>query len=153
MTEQLVDRTYDLSHIETIANDLAPICQRKKKVAFLGNMGAGKTTLIQALCRALGSSEHATSPTFAIINQYQIDKDQQQKHNKIWHIDLYRVTSMEEALDVGIEEYLENDDYCFIEWPQVIRDLLPPETLWVELTPLAANKRKITITNGGERPT
>ncbi|PSR05509.1 MAG: tRNA (adenosine(37)-N6)-threonylcarbamoyltransferase complex ATPase subunit type 1 TsaE [Bacteroidetes bacterium SW_11_45_7] len=153
MTEQLVERTYELSHIQSIANELAPICQSRKKVAFLGEMGAGKTTLIQALCQALGSSEHATSPTFAIMNQYAIEDVHQQSLSKIWHIDLYRLTSMEEALDVGIEEYLDNNDFCFIEWPQIIQDLLPPETIWVELTQVADNKRKIKITNGGERPT
>lgn len=153
MTEQKLERTYDLSNLQTIASELAAICQRRKKVAFLGNMGVGKTTLIQALCQALGSSEHATSPTFAIINQYEIDKIDNQIGRKIWHIDLYRVTSSEEVLDVGIEEYLDNHDYCFIEWPQVIQHLLPPETIWVELTPVADNKRKIKITNDGERPT
>lgn len=147
-----IERTYNLTAIQSVAGEVAAICKHRKKVAFLGEMGAGKTTFIQALCRALGSTENVTSPTFAIVNEYMID-DAPHERQRIHHIDLYRLRNIEEAQELGIEEYLDDDNYCFIEWPQLINDLLPPETVWVELAMLADNKRKMTIRNAGERST
>lgn len=102
-------------------------------------MGAGKTTLIAALCRHLGVHEHVSSPTFAIINEYRGD-------SRIYHIDLFRVETLEEALALGIEDYLAGDDYCFIEWPQLIKSLLPPDTVEVHLSPVNEKERLLTLT-------
>ena len=148
-----MQRSYNLDDIQSVASEIAAICKHRKKIAFLGEMGAGKTTLIQALCSFLGSTENVTSPTFSIVNEYAIAKQTEDTAQCIYHIDLYRLKNMDEALDMGIEEYLDDDNYCLIEWPQLIYDLLPPETVWIQLSLLADNTRKITITNAGERST
>ena len=88
---------------------------------FVGDLGAGKTTFIQAFAKTLGVSVDVSSPTFSIINEYPIDNSDR----KIFHIDLYRLKSEKEAIDLGIEEYLYSKHYCIIEWPQVIEAILP----------------------------
>lgn len=86
-----------------------------------GDLGAGKTTLIKSILKKLGSTDEVSSPTFSIVNEYETS------NGKIFHFDLYRIKSTEEALDFGVEEYLDSKNYCFIEWPDVILDLLPEE--------------------------
>ena len=88
---------------------------------FVGDLGAGKTTFIKTFAKRLGVSVDVNSPTFSIINEYPIDN----ADRKVFHIDLYRLKSEKEAIDLGIEEYLYSDHYCIIEWPQVIEGLLP----------------------------
>ncbi len=94
-------------------------CKNSKKFAFYGNMGAGKTTFIKQICKLLGSTDEATSPTYSLVNEYHTESG-----DPIFHFDLYRLESFEEALDIGIEDYLANNAYCFIEWPQVVEPLL-----------------------------
>ena len=107
-------------------SELTEVCKiihdRATSKVFLleGNMGAGKTTLIKALCKELGSDDLVSSPTFALVNHY-ITKDSQD----IFHFDFYRIKSEEEAIDIGFEEYLDRDAYCFIEWSERIINLLP----------------------------
>ncbi len=81
-------------------------------------MGAGKTTFIKAICKYLGVNENTSSPTFAIINEYKA------KEKKIYHLDLFRINSVQELANIGIEEYFESDNYIFVEWPQIIEPLL-----------------------------
>ena len=88
--------------------------------AFYGAMGAGKTTLIKALCHELGSSDYVTSPTFALINEYSTSNG-----SVIYHFDFYRIKKIEEAFDLGYEDYIYSGNYCFIEWPEMIESLLP----------------------------
>ena len=88
--------------------------------AFYGAMGAGKTTLIKALCHELGSADYVTSPTFALINEYSTAKGL-----VIYHFDFYRIKKIEEAFDLGYEDYIYSGNYCFIEWPEMIESLLP----------------------------
>ena len=88
--------------------------------AFYGAMGAGKTTLIKAICRALGSNDNITSPTFALINEYSTGQQ-----SIIYHFDFYRIKKLEEAYDLGYEDYIYSGNYCFIEWPEMIESLLP----------------------------
>jgi tRNA threonylcarbamoyladenosine biosynthesis protein TsaE len=83
-------------------------------------MGAGKTTLIKALCHELGSTDYVTSPTFALINEYSTSKG-----SVIYHFDFYRIKKIEEAFDLGYEDYIYSGNYCFIEWPEMIESLLP----------------------------
>lgn len=90
-----------------------------KVVLFEGEMGAGKTTLIKEMLKQAGSSDRGASPTFSLVNEYLTPK------GKIYHFDLFRVKSEEEALDFGIEEYLDSGHFCFIEWPDTIRSLIP----------------------------
>ena len=106
-------------------------------------MGTGKTTLIKEICRQLGSTDNFSSPTYSIVNEYLIGGSNQ----KIYHIDLYRLKNIEEALAIGIEEYISGDSYCFIEWPGLIEQLLPPNTVKVDIK-FENNMREISIFMG-----
>ena len=88
--------------------------------AFYGAMGAGKTTFIKAICHELGSNDYVTSPTFALINEYSTTEGA-----VIYHFDFYRIKKLEEAFDLGYEDYIYSGNYCFIEWPEMIEQLLP----------------------------
>jgi len=97
---------------ERVAKEIIEFAHPQKKFAFYGEMGAGKTTLIKAMCLALGIEEPTSSPTFAIVNEYQ-------GKQKIYHFDLFRLKNRQELLDIGFEEYLSGDHYIFIEWPAI----------------------------------
>lgn len=110
--------------------------------AFYGAMGAGKTTFITALCRALGVSDDAMgSPSFAIINEYRSDTTAE----LIYHFDMYRLKNLDEAFDIGIEDYLFCGAVCFIEWPERIEDILPDDTVTVHITVNDDDSRTLTI--------
>lgn len=104
-------------------------------------MGAGKTTLIKSLCKYLGSNDNITSPTFAIVNEYT------GKNGSIYHFDFYRLKTQTEALDIGFEEYLYSGNYCFIEWPEKIPDLLPNKYISIKIEALDNNLRQITVSS------
>lgn len=107
--------------------------------AFYGKMGAGKTTFIQAICRELGSADNITSPTFAIVNEYSA------RNNKlIYHFDFYRIKDISEAFDLGYEDYFYSDNYCFIEWPERIEQLLPENVIRIEIIAGSDNTRTIS---------
>ncbi len=118
--------TYELSEIDSIAMQL--LAQVKSKtLLFYGDMGAGKTTLIKALVKALGAPDLSSSPTFSLVNEYQTDQ------GKIFHFDFYRIEDEMEALDMGIEDYLNLDTWKFIEWPQKIEKLLDEDVQKLEI--------------------
>lgn len=106
---------------------------------FYGDMGAGKTTLIKALCECLGTTEVVTSPTFSIVNEYIGAK------NRIFHFDFYRLKNESEALDMGYEEYFYSDAYCFIEWPEKIPNLLPDHYVKIQISVTGSNSRQILV--------
>ncbi len=106
---------------------------------FNGEMGAGKTTLIKALCKALGVNDNVASPTFSIVNEYKIPG------GKIYHFDFYRLKNQTEALDMGCEEYFYSGDYCFIEWPTMIPDLIPDKYIDINIKVLPDNTREIYL--------
>ena len=110
----------NLSELPAIAKQLLQSFDGEKVVAFHGVMGAGKTTLIKALCEALGVQDTISSPTFSIVNEYRTVKGE-----KIYHFDFYRIKSVDEAYDMGYEEYFYSKAYCFIEWPEKIEELIP----------------------------
>ena len=118
--------TYELSEIDGIAAQLLSEV-KSKTLLFYGDMGAGKTTLIKALVKALGAPDLASSPTFSLVNEYQTDQ------GKIFHFDFYRIEDEMEALDMGIEDYLNLDTWKFIEWPQKIEKLLDEEVQKLEV--------------------
>lgn len=96
--------------------------------AFYGKMGAGKTTFIQAVCRELGTPDNVTSPTFALINEYKTEAG-----DSVFHFDFYRIKNLEEAYDLGYEDYFYSGNYCLIEWPEKIETLLPQNYVEVKI--------------------
>ncbi len=130
---------FDLDNIDDIAGELLRAYPRKRIFAFYGEMGAGKTTFIQALCRRLNVEENVTSPTFALVNEYR-DKT---REKIIFHFDFYRVESAEEAMDMGYEDYFYSDSICLIEWPGKIAGLLPRETLRLKIDVLDSGIRQL----------
>lgn len=119
----------DLSSIEEAARQFISQSAAHKLIALYGAMGAGKTTFTRALCEALGvSGDAVSSPTFAIVNEYKSSKA-----GSIYHFDFYRITKNEEALDIGLYDYLDSGCLCIMEWAENIADLLPEETLVVRI--------------------
>ncbi|MBK9732650.1 MAG: tRNA (adenosine(37)-N6)-threonylcarbamoyltransferase complex ATPase subunit type 1 TsaE [Chitinophagaceae bacterium] len=128
-----------LKQLPEVAQQILSSCAGSKIFAFLGEMGSGKTTIIAALCNQLGVQEHISSPTFAIVNEYA-------GAGIIFHLDLFRLQTIDEALAIGIEEYLSGNEYCFVEWPQLIEPLLPVETVHISITVTEDQQRILTIT-------
>lgn len=114
----------------------------RKKFVLIGEIGAGKTTFTKAFCDHFSVEGEASSPTFSLINEYEYI-DAMGKTARIYHADLYRLKSIEEALDIGIEEYLDNDSYFLIEWPEIIEPLLPEDCIRIKLEIIGNSNRKI----------
>jgi tRNA threonylcarbamoyladenosine biosynthesis protein TsaE len=119
---------HQLSELSAAGIDLLRSNPLARIFAFQGNMGAGKTTFIKSLCDTLGVMDRTGSPTYSLVNEYR-----GQEGTTIYHFDFYRINSLEEALDIGFEEYLESGAYCFIEWPEMVDSLLPPDCLKVTI--------------------
>ena len=125
------------------ANEFLELMDDYTVYAFDGEMGAGKTTFINALCRALGVEDDPTgSPTFSIINEYRSDTTAE----LIYHFDLYRIENLEQAFDIGIEDYLDSGALCLIEWPDRIDDILSDDTVRVKIDVLPDGSRRLTVT-------
>ena len=107
-------------------------------------MGAGKTTLVKAFCQWLGVPHTTSSPTFALVNEYRY-RDGSGQPALLHHLDLYRLNTLQEALDIGIEELLDDPWFCFIEWPQIIEPLLPSDTAKIQLEILSETARRLLI--------
>ena len=112
--------------------------------AFEGQMGAGKTTFIKKLCEAMGTTDVVNSPTFAIVNVYDVE---QPYRGEVYHFDCYRLKDIREAMDFGAEEYLYSGNYCFIEWPEKIEPLLPEDTVRISIQPLPNGDRQLVISD------
>lgn len=109
--------------------------------AFYGKMGAGKTTFIKALCEALGVEDPVTSPTFALVNEYRSATTGE----LIYHFDFYRIEKLEEVYDMGYEDYFYSGALCFIEWPELVEDLLPGDAVRVDIVEEADGSRRLTF--------
>jgi tRNA threonylcarbamoyladenosine biosynthesis protein TsaE len=130
---------FSLEEINAVAQKI--LSENPKKVLlFKGNMGVGKTTLIKSLAKNLGVNDATSSPTFSLVNQYQITDNQY-----IYHFDVYRLKNETEALDMGIEEYLYSGNWCFIEWPENIPSLIPEEHSTINIEILPDGKRKLIL--------
>jgi tRNA threonylcarbamoyladenosine biosynthesis protein TsaE len=132
--------SYPLPDLPQIAQKLLAQYAHKNIWLFDAEMGSGKTTLIKAICEQLGVQDHISSPTYALVNEYHTDKP-----ITIYHIDLYRLKNLEEALHIGIEDYLyQPNSYCFIEWYALIKPILPPQCLLIQIERLPDGNRQLT---------
>ena len=122
------------------AREFVALLGKGRLFAFYGKMGSGKTTFIKSICEELGVEDSINSPTFAIVNEYE-DRNQ----NTIYHFDFYRIKSIEEVYIMGYEEYLYGDAICFMEWPELIEELLPEETVKVFVEETEGGARSVKI--------
>jgi len=134
----------NLAELEEAIPRIADALGQRRKVALYGGLGAGKTTLVQAFCRWLGVADTPTSPTFALVHEYGF-QDAAGNPALVHHLDLYRLKSAQEALDIGIEELLDDPWYCFMEWPQVVEPLLPENVAKIQLDILSETARRLLI--------
>lgn len=133
-------------HIESeeqlreVAEELLASLDGRTVVALRGEMGAGKTTLVRAVAEELGALDQVTSPTFALVNQYEGGAGE-----RIFHFDFYRIEDEREAFDLGYEEYFYSGDLCFVEWPEKIEALMPDSVMEVTITVLGPTERRFEI--------
>ena len=134
-----------LDHIHEAAREFIAAMGDNTVFALYGKMGAGKTTFVKALCQELGVEDVVTSPTFAVINEYRSDI----AGELIYHFDFYRIKKQEAAYDMGYEDYFYSGALCFIEWPELVEELLPGNTVKVTIEELEDGSRKLTMENQG----
>lgn len=130
---------------EVAATDILDKCVTNRVFAFNGKMGAGKTTFIKALCEAMGTEDIVNSPTFAIVNVYEVDGTDNLAKQEVYHFDCYRIKDLREAMDMGTEEYLYSGNYCFIEWAEMIAPLLPDDLVNIEIEVLENGDRELRV--------
>jgi tRNA threonylcarbamoyladenosine biosynthesis protein TsaE len=128
-----------LDNISHAALNFLPLAQSHSVIAFHGEMGAGKTTFIKALCEQMGVTDPVGSPSFAIVNEYSA------AGRAIFHFDFYRLNHIREAIDIGLEEYFDGASLCLIEWPEIVEPLLPPDALHVALRVEANGWRTLSV--------
>ena len=135
---------------EVAATDILEKCGDRRVFAFNGKMGAGKTTFIKQLCEAMGTEDIVNSPTFAIVNVYEVEamrREAKGERQEVYHFDCYRIKDLREAMDMGTEEYLYSGNYCFIEWAEMIEPLLPDDLVTVDIEVLENGDRELVIKN------
>lgn len=140
----MADHTFEIANQAELSKLAPQILDALKNplVLFKGEMGAGKTTLIKSLCEALGVLDEVSSPTFALVNEYQGAKGEE-----IFHFDWYRVEDESEAWEMGWEEYLDRGDFLFMEWPEKISTLIPPQFDLIEIEIASAERRVIRLSH------
>ena len=128
-----------LDKIADAAREFVEQIGNKRVFAFYGGMGAGKTTFIKAVCEQLGVKDAVTSPTFAIVNEYASD------FGPVYHFDFYRIKNLGEVMDLGFEDYAYSGNFCLMEWPELIEDLLPDNTVNVHIAETSNGMRTVAI--------
>jgi tRNA threonylcarbamoyladenosine biosynthesis protein TsaE len=131
----------DKRQLPHAARELLKYAGDKKIFAFYGTMGAGKTTIIKSVCTLLGAVDIVSSPTFTLVNEYRTSAG-----SSLYHIDFYRIRKQEEVFDFGIEEYLTGENYCFMEWPELIEEILPPGILKIRISVGENEERTLSVT-------
>jgi len=129
----------NISELQMVARELLPYLQANPVLTFYGKMGAGKTTLIKAICKEMGVTNIVTSPTFALVNEYTTTSSE-----TIFHFDFYRINKIEEIFDLGYEEYFYSGHYCFVEWPELADSILPDDALQIKIVEGSKGVRKIS---------
>ena len=130
---------FGLENIEENARTFIDNMGGNTVFAFYGKMGAGKTTFTKALCEALGVQDVINSPTFAIVNEYEAGNG-----DPIYHFDFYRIKRISEAYDIGVDDYFYSGNLCFIEWPELVEEILPEETVKVTIEETPDGKRRVS---------
>ena len=129
---------FNQTQIEQAAQQFCQAIGQRRVFAFYGSMGAGKTTVIRALCRELGVQDTVTSPTFALVNEYQTAQGE-----PVYHFDFYRIRRLSEALDMGCDEYFQSGHLCLIEWPELVEPLLPEDAVPVHIEEQPDGSRRL----------
>ncbi len=135
---------HQADEFDAVAERLLAFAGERRKFAFYGEIGAGKTTFIQAVCRRLGVREAVVSPTFSLVNEYSY-LDESGAEQFVYHLDLYRLKNIQEALDIGIEDMLYDEHYCLLEWPGVVEEILPEDAVRIKLEIVEHSTRKIVF--------
>ncbi len=134
-----------IAALEDSIPEIAAALQGRKKIALIGDMGAGKTTFVKAFCTWLGVRTETHSPTFSLVNEYTYT-DSDGCDALVHHLDLYRLNAINEMLDIGIEDYLYDPWYCFVEWPELIDAILPHDSAAIHIEMLDNGQRKLLVT-------
>jgi len=138
MEQQYICKSLD--ELRGIAEDILERVKEPQIFALYGGMGTGKTTLIKEFCACLGATDTVTSPTFALVNEYQTENN-----GPIFHFDVYRIKKVEEVMDIGYETYFFSGNYVFIEWSELIKELLPPKYVYITIRELDDGSREIRL--------
>lgn len=131
-------KSFEIDQIDAAAQSFIQAYPAVRCIAFYGSMGAGKTTFISALCKALGVKDKVNSPSFTLLNEYRCASGR-----AVYHFDFYRIKKPEEVFDIGFEEYVDSPGLCLIEWPQIIEEWLPADALRIKIAVLPDGKRQL----------
>lgn len=134
-----MNKNYSLDELTAIAKEIVATAPHKI-LLFYGEMGVGKTTLIKELCKVLGVEDIASSPTFSLVNEYRTTTNE-----TVYHFDFYRIEDEEEAYDMGVEDYFYSNNWCLVEWPENIKNLLPLDTVSISISLLENGQRNIQL--------
>lgn len=135
--EQLI---FSLDRLNAAATEFLSLIDEYKVIAFSGDLGAGKTTFINAVCEALGVRERVSSPTYSIIQEYRAGDG-----GIIYHMDLYRIKSEDEAIDAGVDDCIYSKEICFVEWPEMVPDIFPWDTVYCSFEIMETDQRKLIV--------